>query len=302
MMNTRSQNVLKRFSSIPTRFSPYMQEEPELPVGSSGKTGMALLTFEECNGKTYLTRNYNQMPARVLHALYYDPHREGMPYIIFVNPTGGIVQGDRYEYEFRMEKGSEAFITENAATKIYKMERNYGSRETDIYLGHGSRLEYIPRENIAFAGSRWFQRTTFHLEGEARFFYSDIFCPGRIARGELWDFSVYASKMMIKKDGRPLVIDNILWGGENKSEARTLLGDRTFYLSGYWFSNHASDAKEHIEFGGLLGGATNMPNGSGIVVKALGDDLDELRHFQLRLWDLFRRVETGTPAPDLRMC
>jgi urease accessory protein len=288
-------------SALPSIFAPYEKEETRLPVGSSGKTGIARLTFEKLDEKTYLTDNYNQVPVRALRALYYDPNREGMPYIIFVNPTGGALQGDRYEYEFRLEEGAEAFVTENTATKLYKMDLNYASRRTDVYLENGSRLEYLPRETIAFADSRWFQETVFHVTEGASFLYSDIFCPGRVAREEFWDFSVMASRFRIEKDGRPILIDNALWTKEDKPNAHVLFGGFTFLLNLYWYSSHAVPMKGEIDFNGIYGAATSMSNGGGIIVKALSNDLEELRALRLKIWDLFRRAEVGTPAPDLRM-
>jgi urease accessory protein len=286
---------------LPEIFRPYEKEETRLSVGSAGKIGQAQLTFEKIDDKTYLTKNYNQVPARALRALYYDPHRPDMPYIIFVNPTGGVLQGDRYQYEFRLEEGAEAFVTENTATKLYKMDLNYASRRTDVHLSEGSRFEYLPRETIAFAESRWFQDTVFHVTDGCQFLYSDLFCPGRVARDEFWDFSVMASKFRVEKDGRPVLVDNALWTKEDKPKAKALFGGYTFLLNMYWYSSSASAVKSDIDFRGTYGGATNMSDDCGIIIKALSNDLEELRTMQLGIWDLFRRTEVGTPAPDLRM-
>ncbi len=102
-----------------------------------------------------------------------------MPYVIFVNPTGGIVQGDRYEYRFGLDEGTEAFITDSMATKVYKMDLNYASRHTEVHLAPGSRLEYLPREIIAFADSRWHQDIAFHVNGNAKTLLLRNLLPGK---------------------------------------------------------------------------------------------------------------------------
>ena len=296
-----NQDLLDAWKAAPSLFSSYEHEQTRVSVGSAGKIAIARMSFEKFGEKTHLTDLYTQIPAKVLRALYYDPNRPGLPYIIFVNPTGGIVQGDRYEYEFHLGEGAEAFITDNTATKVYKMDLNYGSRRTDIYLGTGSRLEYLPREIIAFADSRWFQNLIFHVNDGSKLLYSEIFCPGRIAMGEFWDFSVFASKLMIEKEGSPLVVDNALYRKSDKENAGILFGDKTFFLNAYWYSENLPDIRHLIDFQSIFGGVSDLPYQCGVVVKALSDNLDELKQFQLRLWAVFRKMETGTEIPSLRI-
>ncbi len=296
-----TRDLLETFCALPSDFALYAQEPPRLAVGSPGKVGISRLKFEKFGDKTHLIESFNQMPARAHHPLYYDPHLPGMPYVFFVNPTGGIVQGDRYTYEFRLEVGAEAFITDSMATKIYKMDRNYASRHAEIYLGKNSRLEYLPKDIIPFAESRWYQNTVIHASDGSKMLFSEIFCPGRIAHDEYWDFSVFASKVMIEKGGVPIMIDSALYRKEDKKYMKTLFGDRVFLLSAYWYSEGLTEGKEQITFGDIYGGVTEMPYHSGIVVKALSNNLDELQKFQIDLWGIFRKVEVGTEAPFLRI-
>ncbi len=44
-----------------------------------------------------------------------------------------------------------------------------------------------------------------------------------------------------------------------------------------------------------------MPYGSGVVIKALSDNLEELKTLQLKIWSVFREHETGTSVPEFRM-
>ncbi|MDD1674605.1 MAG: urease accessory protein UreD [Methanomicrobiales archaeon] len=293
--------LLSDCSAAPSLFGAYEAEKTRLAVGSAGKHGVARLEFMKSGDKTHLANIFNQIPARVLRALYYDPYLPGLPYVIFVNPTGGIVQGDRYEYTFHLGEGAEAFITDSMATKIYKMDLNYASRQCTISLGRNSRLEYLPREVIAFADSRWHQSTTIHMEDGAALLYSEIFCPGRIASSEFFDFSVFSSKFLIEKEGRPLLLDSILLRKEDKAAAGLLFGGHTFLLTAYWCAPNLPEKKPPIEFGAVYGGITEMPSHGGYIVKALARDLDALKRFQLHLWAVFRKVQCGADVPSLRI-
>ncbi|HUK92434.1 MAG TPA: urease accessory protein UreD, partial [Methanomicrobiales archaeon] len=248
--------ALAPFRAVPSPFRAYEEEETRLSTGSAGKVAIARLTFEESDGKTYLHGLFTQTPARVIRALYYDPFRPGLPYVIFVNPTGGIVQGDRYEYRIALGEGAEAFVTDSMATKIYRMDLNYASRHTEVVLGEGSRLEYLPRETIAFARSRWYQDTIFRVSPGSRFLFSEIFCPGRIASEETWDFTLHASKVAILEDGDPVLVDSSMYRGEDKARSGILFGNRTFLLSAYWYSGKVPASKGRIDFGNLYAGVS----------------------------------------------
>lgn len=294
-------DILDALTAVPSFFAGYEKEETRLPVGSAGKNAISRLTFERFGEKTHLIDVFNQQPAKIMRELYYDPYQPGLPYVLYVNPTGGIVQGDRYVYEYDLKDDSEAFITDTMATKLYKMDLNYASRYTNVYLGENSRLEYIPKETIAFANTRWYQCTVFHVKDNSKLLYSDIFCPGRIARDEFWDFDVFASKLIVENNGKILLIDNALYRKEDKQAVDIIMGGYKFLLNTYWYSKNAANAKKLIEFKSVYGGATEMPYKDGIAIKALSNSLDDLKSFQLALWGIFRKAETGTDVPELRI-
>ncbi len=294
-------NLLDQISEPPGIFKKYESEQTILPLGASGKEAIAYLTFDRFDDKTYLTDVYNKLPAKVMRALYYDQENPGIPYVMFSNPTGGIVQGDRYIYRFIINEGSEVFITDTAATKLYKMEMNYASRFTDIYLHEGTRMEYMPKENIAFKSSRWFQKTTIHLAGNASFLYSEIFVPGRTAMGEFWDFDVYSSKFIVERNGKALLVDSSTYYGSEKDMVDILFAHKKFLLTAYWFSKNASKDVLSLDEDETVGAATWMPYGNGLVIRALSDDLDKLKELQLNIWKNFRLREINKGIPFLRI-
>lgn len=295
------QDVVHDLISLPSIFSEYEAEQTRVAVGSPGKNAVADLTFTKFGDKTYLTDVYNEIPAKILRELYYDPYLPGLPYILFMNPTGGILQGDRYFYKIQLKEGAEAFITDTMATKVYKMDLNYASKEVDVYLEKDSRLEFLPRETMVFGDARWHQRVTFHVTEGSKFLYSDIFCPGRLARGEFWDFEIYSSKFTIEKNKKLILNESTTFTRKDKDLLDVIFGDYKFYLKAYWYSDKAANAKKEIDFGNTYGGATQMANDCGLVIKALSNDLNDLQRLQGEIWKIFRKTETGQNVPDLRM-
>ncbi len=308
---TSSNAVERSLSDLPSEFSPFREETAGLSVGSPGKTAALDLRFERHGDKTHLVDHFDKMPSKVLRALYYDPELPGLPYVLLLNPSGGVLQGDRYSYKFQLGEHAHAFLADTEATKIYKMNGNYASRFTEISLDKDAVLEYISREVIPYARSRWYQCATFRVSKGSRFFFSEIFCPGRIATNEFWDFDTFASKLIVESasDQKPLLYDSLLFRGEDKQLRDILFGKSKFLLSTYWFSGIANGEKQMLRrmFGdsetrqAIFAGVTSMPYDSGLVVKALSSDLETLKGFQLSLWRHFRKTEFGTGTPELRM-
>jgi urease accessory protein len=308
---TRPRAEESSLSDLPSEFFPFREETAGLAVGSPGKTAAIDLRFERHGDKTHLVDHYDKMPSKVLRALYYDPELPGLPYVLLLNPSGGILQGDRYSYTFQLGERAHAFLADTEATKIYKMNGNYASRFAEASLGKDAVLEYISREVIPYARSRWYQCATFRVSEGSRFFFSEIFCPGRIATNESWDFDVFASKLIVESasDQKPLLYDSLLFRGEDKQLQDILFGKWRFLLSTYWFSNNANAEKETLRRmcgnpetrQAIFAGVTSMPYDRGLIVKALSSDLETLKGLQLSLWHHFRKTEFGTGTPELRM-
>ena len=308
---TSLDEVERSLSDLPSEFSPFADETAGLSVGSPGKTAALDLQFERHGDKTHLVDHYDKMPSKVLRAIYYDPELPGLPYLLLLNPSGGILQGDRYSYRFHLGEHAHAFLADTEATKIYKMDGNYASRLTEVSLGKDAVLEYISREVIPYARSRWYQCMVFRVSNGSRFFFSEIFCPGRIAAKEFWDFDIFASKLIVEStsDQKLLLYDSLLFRSDDRQLRDILFGKWKFLLSMFWFSKSAKAEKETLRkmFGTsetrqtTFAGVTSMPYDSGLVVKALSSDLETLKGLQLSLWRLFRKTELGTGTPELRM-
>jgi urease accessory protein len=308
---TSSNSDERSLSDLPSEFSPFRKETAGLSVGTPGKTAALDLRFERHGDKTHLVDHYDKMPSKVLRAIYYDPELPGLPYVLLLNPSGGILQGDRYCYTFHLGERAHAFLADTEATKIYKMNGNYASRFTEASLGKDAVLEYISREVIPYARSRWYQCATFRVSEGSRFFFSEIFCPGRIATNESWDFDIFASKLIVESasDQKPLLYDSLLFRSDDGQLRDTLFGKWKFLLSTYWFSTNAKAEKETLRKlfenpetrKAIFAGVTSMPYDNGLIVKALSSDLETLKDLQLSLWRHFRKTEFGTGTPELRM-
>ncbi len=155
------------------------------------------------NGKTFLACQHYQLPLQVLTPFYSDD--DGTAFVYLLNPSGGILQGDVLVTDVKVESGARGFITTPSANKFYKMDEGHATLTNRIRVEKGGVLEYMPEYNIPFAQSSVVQETTFDLDRDATLLAFDMIVPGRIEKGEFFQYDLYSSKTSIRVDGHMLV-------------------------------------------------------------------------------------------------
>jgi urease accessory protein UreH len=103
------------------------------------------------------------------------------------NVSGGVLAGDQLALGIEISAGASAQITTTGATRLYRHRAGSpDSRQcTDIAIGEGALLEYLPDPIIPYAGSRHRQRTVIRLAAGAALFWWEVLTPGRQAGGEV---------------------------------------------------------------------------------------------------------------------
>ena len=149
--------------NIPLEISQYNLEVPPLNIGHAGKVGLLVLVLENKEGKTTLVENYHKVPLQVQKALYIDENMPHMPYMFIMSPSGGILQGDRLRIDIHGHENTAFHITTQAATKIYRMEKNYATQILNITLDKGSYAEFLPDMIIPYRDSRFYQEVNLKI-------------------------------------------------------------------------------------------------------------------------------------------
>jgi urease accessory protein len=67
----------------------------------------------------------------------------------------------------------------------------------------------LPDPVACFAEARYAQETTVHLAPRASLILGDAFTCGRAARGERWAFSHYTARVLVERQGTPLLLDAV---------------------------------------------------------------------------------------------
>jgi urease accessory protein len=239
-----------------------------------------------------------QPPLQLSRARYDDPARPDDPALTLVH-LGGILAGDHYDLRIGLGAGAGARVTTAAATQVYRMPEGAATQFIQLQLGAGSHLEWLPEPTILFGGARFSQTTSVTLGTGARLALLDVLVPGRLARGEVYQFDRYATRLEVHSSaGRLLLAERaLLEPHRHNLSAPGLLGATpvlgSLYILGDGIAAERDCAQLARREGGLselkieLGTAV-LPNGCGMLVRALGATASQVHAALIRIWGMIR--------------
>jgi urease accessory protein len=295
-------------------FAPYVGEPvPQAAPGSPGKDGRLELTFARTAEGTRLVRDFAQAPFHISGTLDVDPIDDAAT-VVVQSPTGGIAQGDRREVTVEVGPDAIAHVGTSASTKVYSMECNYARTDVSLRVDAGGHLEYLPEPTILHPDSRYCESVTLEVAADATAVLGEIVVPGRLARGEAFDFDRYYGRTEVRGPDGLLAADAVHLDPEARDpQVQGVLGDAsvvgtTLVVAPGHDEDRLSDAihdalhPDHVEAGehpDLQTGATALPNGAGVLVRAVGETSDPVRHALRRGWGVARdRLrDADLPAP-----
>ncbi len=134
------------------------------------------------NGQTVLA-------AQSFHAPFHlsKPYWDGHALIVqVVNPTAGILAGDRLEMAISVGSGAAVLVTSPSASRVFQMKEGEAESRQQFAVDAGGWLEFMPEPLVLHRSSRYRQRTEIDVAAGGELFFADLLMPGRIARGETW--------------------------------------------------------------------------------------------------------------------
>jgi len=288
-------------------FEGYATEAvPQAAVGSPGKDGVLELTFERTADGTTLVHDYATVPFHISGTLGYDPLPEADT-VFIQSPTGGVAQGDRHDVSITVGDEAIAHVSTQSSTKVQTMTCNYAAADTTLSVGAGGHLDYVPEPTILHADSRYLQELSVDLAPGATAVVSDVVVPGRLARGERFEFERYLSRVRATgPDGHLFEDATHLTPGDEDPTAPGVLGEFTVYGTTFVLAPDHDEAELSdalhavVTDGDARAGATALPNGAGVAVRALGDRAETVQATLHAAWDLARTELRDAPAPSGR--
>lgn len=289
--------------------APYLTEPEAMYVGAPGKHGYLRMGFElDKTGKSIMRDLDRRVPLIVQQELYFDEGMPEMPCVYILSSGGPNVDGDRYQQDIYMKKGSFAWISTGAATKLAEMRYNYSGLVQNITLEEDTYLEFMPEQVIPCRHTRFISDTRIVIDPSATLFYSEIFTGGRkfYKDGETFQFDILSVCSHAERpDGTELFREKFVID-PNVQNLRSVgvMGKYDIFANVivltpkeaadkiYAATDAFIDDKNNIAVG-----ITHLPNNAGLLFKVLGQKTAEVKKAVRNFCNTVRMTVKGKPVP-----
>ena len=159
--------------------------------------------FHAARGGTHITDLAESGGYRLRFPTTHAPHLEATQ----INTGGGVAGGDRVDFAFVADSGTDVVVATQAAERIYRTngpESRIGMRLT---LAAGARLDWLPQETILYSGARLQRRFEVELAPDAQLLMVEAITFGRIASGEAMASGELDDGWRVRRDGRLIFAD-----------------------------------------------------------------------------------------------
>lgn len=294
--------------SVPPEIKRYVKGS-ERAVGKTGKVGILRLKFEKdsLSGNTIIKEQYSRVPLLAQRAMYLEESLPAMAYIYIVSPSGGILQGDRYQIDITLGNNTYAHVTTQGATRIYRMETNYASQIINIEVMEGAYFEYIPDQIIPFRNSRFYQEVILNVHDNATMVYSEVIVPGRIASGEAFEYDICYVKTVSKNHlCKTRFIDTVKLEPRNeKLRANDFLVLGTIYIvtKEAYVNALRFDIDQKIRVHSratVTCGSSILPGRQGIIIRILGNSAEDVKKMIFKVITIVRKQVVGASFSGIR--
>lgn len=173
-------------------------------TGCGWSAGLAL-DYAWRGERTVLARRQHNGPLVVQKTLH--PEGDAVCHSIILHPPGGVAGGDRLKLAVQVGEKAQVLLTTPGAGKWYKANGRQAIQQTEMVVGEGTQLEWLPQENMLYneAAVDWSSRI--ELAATARFAAWEVTCLGRRARGERFEAGHWRQQMQVYRAGRRVFTD-----------------------------------------------------------------------------------------------
>ncbi len=130
-----------------------------------GRDGALRLRFERRGSATVVAGCRYTLPLQALAPVALD---DPAAVVSILNPTGGLVGGDRLSIDIEVRAGAHALLTTPSATRVYRTDAEDAVQSVQISIGPQATVEWVPDHTIPFAGSAFRQTLDVDMDAARR--------------------------------------------------------------------------------------------------------------------------------------
>jgi urease accessory protein len=133
---------------------------------------------------------------------------------ILINTSGGLTGGDVIEWSVAAAPSTRVSVTTQANEKIYKAASGTASVSTDITVGEGASVHWLPQETILFDQASLTRRLDVDLADDAEFLAVEAVLLGRKAMGEAVENGFFRDRWRVRRNGQLIHAEDLRFAGE----------------------------------------------------------------------------------------
>jgi urease accessory protein len=194
---------------------------PPAPPALQRARGVGRITTKARSGRTVIDRLYQEGCAKIRL-----PHtHEASLEAVLINTAGGLCGGDDVRWQAdAATAGTRLVLTTQACERVYRTTGDAADLATEISVGDGARVDWLPQETILFENSRLRRRLTVTLAPGAAFLGLEAVLLGRSAMGETARRATLADSWRISRAGKLIHAEETRLGGSDlERDGRALL-------------------------------------------------------------------------------
>ena len=191
---------------------PYDQSMRTVPPTAAQRArGTAFLTARCRDGRTVLADLRQSGSSRLL----FPRAREQALPVVWINTSGGVTGGDRFDARFAAGAGARLSLTSQAAERIYRaLPGEPGRVTTTLCLAAGARIDWLPQETILFDHAALERRLRIEMARAATLLAAETLIFGRAAMGESVRGLYLRDRIDLCIDGRLAFADRLRLDGD----------------------------------------------------------------------------------------
>ena len=253
------------------------------------------------DSKTVIKNLLVKPPLLIQKAMYPDANNPTTAHIYIMSSACGILQDDKLRINIKASENSNGYITTQSATKIYKSEGRIPSQIINILVEKESFLEFLPKQIIPHKSAEFYQKVDIKIDQSSTLIYSENISCGRIAYGEEFDFkSLIFRTSAVDENDKILFSDAIdIEPEKRKNVFKNLFGKKkifsTIYIVSKVLDNENLDNTINfiLKNEQIIGGVSQLPNSSGILIRMLSDSIDEIEKITLKITEIVKSKKSG---------
>ena len=164
------------------------------------------------HGRTVLATQSFRAPFHVSKP-YWDTDNRAL-IVQIVNPTAGILAGDRLESKIGVQRNAALLVTTPSASRVFQMRGGTAECRQSFIVSSGGRLEVMSEPLVPHRGSQYHQSTNVEVESDGALFFVDQLMPGRVGHGEVWAWRRLRLELNVRVAGELVLRERLDQSGD----------------------------------------------------------------------------------------